>query len=125
MARTYYSEGRNIAYVVKGLSVLFSVIIYFYMIPDTHFLVFIGMVFGSIILGEVAGSAWTRMRRKNSKARKSFKNSPKKRTTSNQRIQTNKKLPDSPCIPSEGGIDESLEPHNVTYSLDEYGRFPW
>ncbi|GIP17348.1 hypothetical protein J40TS1_29900 [Paenibacillus montaniterrae] len=59
MARTYYAEGRQIAYVLRGLFILGGMAIYFN-IPGLHWGFFIGIIIGSVLLAEIAGTMWTK-----------------------------------------------------------------
>ncbi|MFC3747638.1 restriction endonuclease [Paenibacillus sp. GCM10012306] len=72
MAKTYYAEGRQVAYVVRGLFILGGLGIYF-SIPGLHWGFFFGILIGSVILGEIFGGMWTNKRRRDKKARKSGK----------------------------------------------------
>ncbi|WP_440961856.1 restriction endonuclease [Paenibacillus nitricinens] len=69
MAKTYYAEGRQVAYVVRGLFILGGLGIYF-SIPGLHWGFFLGILLGSVILGEIFGGMWTRKRRKDKKVRR-------------------------------------------------------
>ncbi|THF73856.1 restriction endonuclease [Cohnella fermenti] len=62
MAKTYYAEGRQVAYFIRGLCILIGLAIYFNM-SRLHWGFFIGILFGSIVAGEILGSMWTRRRR--------------------------------------------------------------
>ncbi len=68
MAKTYYAKGRQVAYVVRGLFILGGLATYF-SIPGLHWF-FLGILLGSVILGEIFGGVWTRKRRKGKKARR-------------------------------------------------------
>ncbi|MFF2018460.1 hypothetical protein [Paenibacillus sp. NPDC058177] len=72
MAKTYYAEGRQVAYVIRGLLILGGLGVYF-SIPGLHWGFFFGILLGSVILGEIFGGMWTNKRRRNKKARKSGK----------------------------------------------------
>lgn len=74
MAKTYYAEGRQVAYVLRGLFILGGLGIYF-SIPGLHWGFFFGILFGSVILGEIFGGMWTRKRRRDKKAKKSIRSS--------------------------------------------------
>ena len=87
MAKTYYAEGRQVAFVVRGLFILGGLAIYF-SIPGLHWGLFFGILFGSIILGEIFGGMWTRKRRRNKKSRKSTKNT-NVRQSSTTKAKTN------------------------------------
>lgn len=72
MARTYYAEGRQIAYVLRGLFILGGMAIYFN-IPGLHWGFFIGIIIGSVLLAEIAGTMWTKKRREQKKRTKTAK----------------------------------------------------
>lgn len=74
MAKTYYAEGRQVAYVLRGLFILGGLGIYF-SIPGLHWGFFFGILFGSVILGEIFGRMWTSKRRKDKKVKKSGRTS--------------------------------------------------
>jgi len=69
MARTYWSEGRNIANLFRVLFILIFVSIYFY-VESTNPYVFFGLLLFSIIFAEILGRAWTKHRRNNVAKRK-------------------------------------------------------
>ncbi|CAH1059857.1 restriction endonuclease [Paenibacillus pseudetheri] len=83
MAKTYYAEGRQLAYVVRGLFILGGLGIYF-SIPGLHWGVFFGILIGSIILGEIFGGMWTRKRRRDKKSRKTARTSGVRKSSSNK-----------------------------------------
>ncbi|NQX49327.1 restriction endonuclease [Paenibacillus tritici] len=83
MAKTYYAEGRQVAYLVRGLFILGGLGIYF-SIPGLHWGFFFGILFGSIILGEIFGGIWTRKRRRDKKARKTARTSGVRQSSSNK-----------------------------------------
>ncbi|MEO3947889.1 restriction endonuclease [Gorillibacterium sp. CAU 1737] len=67
MARTYYAEGRQVAKAITGLSLLGGMGVYF-AVPGLHWGVFFGILFGSVLIGEICGNRWTTKRRKAKKA---------------------------------------------------------
>lgn len=67
MAKTYKAEGRQIAYVLRGLFTILALSLYF-INPKLHWGIFVGVFFGGLILAEIAGAAWTRNRRTRKKA---------------------------------------------------------
>ncbi|WP_025685341.1 hypothetical protein [Paenibacillus maysiensis] len=69
MARTYYAESRQVAYVLRGLFVIGGLAIYFN-IPDLHWGYLFGILLGSVILAEIFGSMWARKRRQEKRDRK-------------------------------------------------------
>jgi Predicted endonuclease distantly related to archaeal Holliday junction resolvase and Mrr-like restriction enzymes len=62
MAKTYHAEGRQVAYFIRGLCILISVAIYFNT-RGLHWGFFIGILLGSVVVGELLGSVWTKRRR--------------------------------------------------------------
>ncbi len=62
MARTYYAEGRQLAYVLRGLFIIGGLTLYFN-IPGLHWGFFFGILIGSIIVADIIGAIWTRKRR--------------------------------------------------------------
>src|SRR5690606_32564155 len=70
MARTYHSEGRQVAYLFRGIFVLIALSL-FYFIPDLHLGVFFGLLIAGLITAEILGAMWTRKRRAQKSARKS------------------------------------------------------
>ncbi|MFD1956557.1 restriction endonuclease [Paenibacillus thailandensis] len=73
MARTYYAEGRQLAYILRGLFIIGGLALYFN-IPGLHWGFFFGILIGSIIIADIIGAIWTRKRRKKTRkpaARKS------------------------------------------------------
>ncbi|GIQ70804.1 restriction endonuclease [Xylanibacillus composti] len=69
MAKTYYAEGRQLAFILRGLFILGGLALYFN-IPGLHWGFFFGILFGSIIAAEILGALWTRSRRAKKKGRK-------------------------------------------------------
>lgn len=67
MARTYKAEGRQIAYVLRGLFTILALSLYF-INPKLHWGMFVGVFFVGLIIAEVVGAAWTRKRRAKKKA---------------------------------------------------------
>lgn len=70
MARTYKSEGNQIAYLLRGLFILGGLPLYFN-IPGLHWGFFFGILLGSVILSEIVGLIWIRKRRAAKTKRKS------------------------------------------------------
>ncbi|MEK5142141.1 restriction endonuclease [Paenibacillus sp. FSL M7-0134] len=68
MARTYYAEGKQVAHVLRGLFIIVGLTIYF-KIPGLHWGYLFGILLGSVILGEIFGSIWTRKRRQKKKGK--------------------------------------------------------
>ncbi len=82
MARTYYAEGRQVAYVLRGLFIIVGLTIYF-KIPGLHWGYLFGILFGCVILGEISVPVWTRKTRK-----RKVKDTGSSRTTStNSRVR--------------------------------------
>lgn len=66
MAKTYYAEGRKLAYLLRGLFIIGGLAIYF-CIPGLHWGFFFGILIGSIIVADILGAIWTRKRRNKKK----------------------------------------------------------
>jgi restriction system protein len=75
MAKTYYAEGRRIAKGVTGLVILGGLGLYV-AVPHLPWWMLFVVIAGSVILGELAGSRWTRRRREAKKAKNSRELSP-------------------------------------------------
>ena len=69
MARTYYSEGRQIANFLRGLFGLSALAIYFF-VPGLSFFSLIFFLVVAIFSAEVIGAMWTIYRRKSAKSTK-------------------------------------------------------
>lgn len=76
MARTYKSEGKQIAYLLRGLFILGGLAIYFN-VPGLHWGFFFAILFGSVILSEIVGLFWIRKRRA-AKVKRNSQTTPKK-----------------------------------------------
>ncbi|MGG1650069.1 restriction endonuclease [Paenibacillus sp. NRS-1780] len=109
MARTYYAEGRQVAYILRGLFIIVGLTIYF-KIPGLHWGYLFGILLGSVILGEILGLMWTRRRRqkKKGKQRASTKKTGRGRATStNNGVRkartktTSKKLTDAQILQAD------------------------
>ncbi|KZE73927.1 MULTISPECIES: restriction endonuclease [Paenibacillus] len=85
MARTYYAEGRQVAYVLRGLFIIVGLTIYF-KIPGLHWGYLFGILLDSVILGEIFGSMWTRKRRHKKKGKQS---AGTKKTGRSRAVSTN------------------------------------
>lgn len=83
MARTYKAEGRQIAYVLRGLFIIGGLTLFF-SIPGLHWGFLIGILFGSVLIAEILGSLWTRKRR-NQKKQKSYVANKKNRQSASRR----------------------------------------
>ncbi len=66
MARTYKAEGKQIAYVLRGLFLIGGISLYF-SIPGLHWGFFVGIILCSVIVAEILGGMWTRKRRRQKK----------------------------------------------------------
>ncbi|PNQ84217.1 restriction endonuclease [Paenibacillus polymyxa] len=105
MARTYYAEGRQVAYVLRGLFIIVGLTIYF-KIPGLHWGYLFGILLGSVILGEIFGSMWTRKQRqkKKSKATGTKKTGRSRTASTNNGVSkakgkiTSKKLTDAQIL---------------------------
>ncbi|MGZ0042357.1 restriction endonuclease [Paenibacillus ottowii] len=109
MAKTYYAEGRQVAYVLRGLFVIGGLAIYFN-ISGLHWGYLFGILLGSVILGEIFGTMWTRKRRQKKKAEKTSgsRNTGRSRITStNSGVRkanaktTSKKLTDAQILQAD------------------------
>lgn len=69
MARTYYAEGRQLAFFVRGLCILGGLAIFFYTPVKEIWWMFFVILFGSVLTGEIIGARWTRKRRETKKSR--------------------------------------------------------
>lgn len=63
MARTYYAEGRQLAFFVRGMCILAGLALYFYTPLRQIWWMFFVIIFGSVLVGEIVGARWTRKRR--------------------------------------------------------------
>ncbi|MDN4066615.1 restriction endonuclease [Paenibacillus vini] len=68
MARTYYAEGRQLAYVLRGIFIIGGLTLYF-SIPGLHWGFFFGILLVSVLVAEILGGMWTRKRRNKKKQR--------------------------------------------------------
>lgn len=68
MARTYQAEGKQLAYLLRGIFIIGGLALYFN-IPGLHWGFFFGILFGSVIVAEIVGAVWTRNRRAKKKLR--------------------------------------------------------
>jgi restriction system protein len=68
MARTYYAEGRQLAYYLRG-TFAFLIICVWYFIPGLHWGVIVGSLFAGLIIAEIIGARWARKRRTAKKLR--------------------------------------------------------
>lgn len=98
MARTYKAEGRQIAYVLRGLFIIGGLSLYF-SIPGLHWGFFFGILICSVVVGEIIGGMWTRKRRKQKKQKqkRTYKNTS--RATSSRR-SSNTVRPDGAILTS-------------------------
>jgi restriction system protein len=86
MARTYYAEGRQIAYIIRGICVLIGLSIFFYSDLKQIWWMFFVIIFSSVLLGEIFGSRWTKKRRADKKDRnKQMTTPPTKSAQSNSK----------------------------------------
>ncbi|UYO06434.1 restriction endonuclease [Paenibacillus sp. PSB04] len=83
MARTYKAEGRQIAYVLRGLFIIGGLALYF-SIPGLHWGFFFGIILVAFLAAEILGAMWTRKRR-TSKKQYSAKPNQKKSSTETRR----------------------------------------
>lgn len=66
MARTYKSEGKQLAYVLKGLFLIAGLAAYF-LFPSLNWGYSIAIILGSFIVADVIGTLWTAKRRRKKK----------------------------------------------------------
>ncbi|MEC0227359.1 restriction endonuclease [Paenibacillus alba] len=86
MARTYYAEGRQVAYIIRGLCVLTGLSIFYFTSLKEIWWMFFVIIFSSVLVGEIFGARWTRKRRADKKARKQQRTtSPVKSSPSNNK----------------------------------------
>lgn len=97
MARTYKAEGRQIAYVLRGLFIIGGLTLFF-SIPGPHWGFLVVILFGSVLIAEILGSLWIRKRR-NQKKQKSY-TANKKNTQSSSRRSSNKIRSDDAILTS-------------------------
>ncbi|WEK52934.1 MAG: restriction endonuclease [Candidatus Cohnella colombiensis] len=96
MTRTYYAEGRQVAYILRGLFIIGGLAIYFN-IPGLHWGFFFGILIGSVIIADIFGAVWTKKRR------------TKKRSTSRKSGQTQSKRASKGRRPDEVILTSRLE----------------
>jgi len=84
MARTYHAEGRQLAYLLRGIALLVTLSIMFF-VPGVHFGVILGVLLGSVFLAEIAGALWTRKRRAEKKAGRGKKNATRRTSSTAKR----------------------------------------
>lgn len=100
MARTYYSEGRQIANFLRGLFGLSALAIYF-LVPGLSSFSLIFFLVVAIFMAEVIGAMWTSHRRKTAKSTKA---STRRSRTSRENVKqgnssrTKRKLTDEEII---------------------------
>ncbi|WP_166245291.1 restriction endonuclease [Paenibacillus turpanensis] len=63
MARTYYAEGRQVAYLIRGGLILIGLSVFFFTGLKKYWWLFFIIIFGSVIVGDILGARWTRKRR--------------------------------------------------------------
>ncbi|WP_159886061.1 restriction endonuclease [Paenibacillus puerhi] len=93
MARTYYAEGRQLAYFLRGIFIIGGLALYFY-IPGLHWGFFFGILFGSIIVADIIGAIWTRKKR-------SKKKLTKRQSSQNKPVQTGSRRSSKGCRADE------------------------
>ncbi|WP_341282215.1 restriction endonuclease [Paenibacillus sp. FSL H8-0537] len=95
MARTYDSEGKQLAYFLRGIFILGGLIIYF-KVPGLHWGFYFGIVIGAVIIAEILGLLWVNKRRSTVKPKK--KTTAKKVVAERQVASSSKKLTDQQII---------------------------
>ncbi|MGG1660913.1 restriction endonuclease [Brevibacillus sp. NRS-1366] len=71
MAKTYYAEGRQIAFMFRGMFVILAILLFFYFAPGLHWGFFFLFIGGGVFLAEIMGTMWTRYRRQMKRTKKS------------------------------------------------------
>lgn len=102
MAKTYYAEGKQVAFILRGLFIIGGLALYFN-IPGLHWGFFFVILFGSVIIAEIIGANWTRKRRteKKQKRTSTITKSQKKTKEGNTR-RTSKECRSDETILSSG-----------------------
>lgn len=86
MARTFKAEGRQLAYLLRGLFLIGGLSLYF-SIPGLHWGFFIGIMIGSVLVAEIIGAMWTQKRRNQKKQK--LKTANKKTAQTSSRRSSN------------------------------------
>lgn len=81
MSRTYKTEGRQLAYALRGLFVIGGLALYF-SFPGLHWGFFFGIILVAVLAAEILGAMWTRKRRTNKKQYSAKPNQKKSLITS-------------------------------------------
>jgi restriction system protein len=68
MARTYYSESRQLVNLLNGIFVLFSFCLVFLWLEENNFILLISLLFGSVFFSELIGKVY--LKRKRAKKKK-------------------------------------------------------
>jgi len=68
LARTYHSEGRQLAYFLRAILVFLGVVLY-YSVPGLHWIWLIVFLIVGILIAEMMGLIWTHQRRKSAAGR--------------------------------------------------------
>ncbi|WP_139998002.1 restriction endonuclease [Paenibacillus paridis] len=95
MARTYSSEGKQIAYFSRGIFILGGLIFYF-KVPGLHWGFYFGFIIGAVLIAEIIGLLWINKRRSKAKSKK--KTAVKKVVAKRKVATLNKKLADHQII---------------------------
>ncbi|QJD86344.1 restriction endonuclease [Cohnella herbarum] len=66
MAKTYASEGKEVAYILRGLFIIGGLALFFN-IPGLHWGFFFGILIGAVIIAEFLGAMWATKRRSSQK----------------------------------------------------------
>jgi restriction system protein len=102
MARTYYAEGRQLAYFIRATFLFLGLGMYFYTGLKQYWWSFFIILFGSIIIGEIVGAMWTRKRRQGKKSSTQGPKIPSSQkptnTKANQSSKTKTKLSDTDLL---------------------------
>lgn len=95
MARTYASEGKQLAYFLRGIFILGGSIFYF-KVPGLHWGVYFGIMIGAVLVAELLGLLWVNKRRSAAKPKK--KAAAKKVVAERKLTSSRKKLTDQQII---------------------------
>ncbi|WP_019004914.1 restriction endonuclease [Cohnella laeviribosi] len=122
MARTYYSEGWQIANFLRGLFGILGLVLYFYIIPGLHWSFLIIFPLTAILATEILGALWTRNKRKSAKntkasARPSTKQKALAPAKQHTVSKTKRKLTDAEIIDAD--IDTDFERLMEMYYKDK------
>lgn len=105
MAKTYYAEGRQIAFLFRGMFVILAVLLFFYVAPRLHWSFFFLFIGAGVFLAEIMGTMWMRYRRQMNRTNKPAVSKKIKRSsdtvTSQEKRRTVGKLTDGEIITAD------------------------